>query len=347
MKPEVGNQSEQRVRRIAKWAIATVVVLAMLGGIILATLSGARFAPLPNPNGYDDFIHAGQSIVGEPYDYVSARNIVIEDFRAFISSNQPSLNLFQQGLSRQCSFPLQEAITNFGGTLPQLAEQKKLAQLLSAYGRFCELEKRTNEAAQANMQIIRYGDEISHRGFIINRLVGVACEAIGHSSLVKLLPSLNRTEAQLLLTNLISLEQNRITWAEIRRNENTFRNANLAKSFNPIQWVVAVWQSRQANQKARVRHNKALAHSRLIMTEVALRCYREDHGRAPVSLDALLPEYLKSIPDDPSNRKALVYLTQGTNWLIYSIGWDGKDDGGKPASRGFGTSGDILVDSPW
>jgi hypothetical protein len=83
------------------------------------------------------------------------------------------------------------------------------------------------------------------------------------------------------------------------------------------------------------------------MTEVALRCYREDHGRAPGSLDALLPEYLKSIPDDPFNGKALVYLAQGTNWLIYSIGWDGKDDGGKPASRGFGTSGDILVDSPW
>src|SRR3982751_4487002 len=113
MKPKVGKQSEQRVQTIAKWAIGMLVSLAIIG-VVLATRSGARFAKLPNPNGYDDFIHAAQSIVGEPYDYVSTTNIVIEDFRGFISTNQPAINLFHQGLSRQCSFPMQEAITNFG-----------------------------------------------------------------------------------------------------------------------------------------------------------------------------------------------------------------------------------------
>ena len=43
----------------------------------------------------------------------------------------------------------------------------------------------------------------------------------------------------------------------------------------------------------------------------------------------------------------IVYHNQGTNWLLYSVGTDGVDDGGRPAGRGVNSKGDLFFDSLW
>jgi hypothetical protein len=46
----------------------------------------------------------------------------------------------------------------------------------------------------------------------------------------------------------------------------------------------------------------------------------------------------------------MLYHPRGTNWLLYSVGEDGVDDGGKPAGRsvsGTVTKGDLFYDSPY
>jgi hypothetical protein len=50
---------------------------------------------------------------------------------------------------------------------------------------------------------------------------------------------------------------------------------------------------------------------------------------------------------DPFSRQSLVYRSQGTNWLLYSLGTDRVDDGGKPVGRGPESKGDIFFDSLW
>ena len=44
--------------------------------------------------------------------------------------------------------------------------------------------------------------------------------------------------------------------------------------------------------------------------------------------------------------KPLVFRPQGTNWLLYSIGTDHVDDGGKPKGRGIEGKGDLSFDTP-
>ena len=112
------------------------------------------------------------------------------------------------------------------------------------------------------------------------------------------------------------------------------------------------------------RHDLTAAHLRLLTTELALRCYRGDQGGAPESLKQLVPKYLQRVPTDPFSGHPLIYRPQGTNWLLYSVGPDRADDGGKPAGRiitgdplsGFGATksgggqqnkGDLLYDSLW
>ncbi len=76
---------------------------------------------------------------------------------------------------------------------------------------------------------------------------------------------------------------------------------------------------------------RAEAQVKLLMLALALRAYRLEHGRFPNRLTVLTPEYLSRIPADPFNDGPdFHYLNKGSSYLLYSIGPDGKDDGGTP-----------------
>ena len=76
---------------------------------------------------------------------------------------------------------------------------------------------------------------------------------------------------------------------------------------------------------------RAETQNRLLLVSLALRAYRLEHGGYPVSLAELAPAYLKQIPDDPFALKgAFLYRINGQKYVLYSVGPDGKDDGGTP-----------------
>lgn len=70
--------------------------------------------------------------------------------------------------------------------------------------------------------------------------------------------------------------------------------------------------------------------NRLLATALALRAYKLDHGSYPPALAALVPAYLPSIPNDPFTAGPLRYRTTANDYVLYSVGPDGIDDGGKP-----------------
>jgi hypothetical protein len=62
----------------------------------------------------------------------------------------------------------------------------------------------------------------------------------------------------------------------------------------------------------------------------ALERYRLAHGSYPESLAALSPHFLKSIPHDIINGQPLHYRpTFANRFILYSVGWNETDDGGK------------------
>ncbi|HEY3856968.1 MAG TPA: hypothetical protein VGO67_21505 [Verrucomicrobiae bacterium] len=61
----------------------------------------------------------------------------------------------------------------------------------------------------------------------------------------------------------------------------------------------------------------------------ALERYRLKHGNYPENLSALAPEYLPAIPKDLIMDQPLKYhLTANGTFILYSVGWNNKDDGG-------------------
>ena len=82
---------------------------------------------------------------------------------------------------------------------------------------------------------------------------------------------------------------------------------------------------------SRLRETLADTQNTLLLTMLALRGYKLEHGAYPTSLSALVPQYLKAVPADPFALSGpLRYKLQGAKYLLYSVGPDGKDDGGQP-----------------
>jgi hypothetical protein len=70
----------------------------------------------------------------------------------------------------------------------------------------------------------------------------------------------------------------------------------------------------------------------LVICAVALKRYSLRHGAPPGSLDSLVPEFVSSVPVDYMDGKPLKYRLNGDKtFVLYSVGEDGKDDGGDTA----------------
>ena len=67
----------------------------------------------------------------------------------------------------------------------------------------------------------------------------------------------------------------------------------------------------------------------LARTACALERYRLAHGKYPQTLDALAPQFIAKVPHDPIGGQPLHYRpTDDGQFILYSVGWNEKDDGG-------------------
>jgi hypothetical protein len=62
---------------------------------------------------------------------------------------------------------------------------------------------------------------------------------------------------------------------------------------------------------------------------VAISAYRKANGEFPASLEALVPTYLPKLPHDPYTGQPCVYRIDDEGAIVYSLGKNLKDDGGK------------------
>jgi hypothetical protein len=62
---------------------------------------------------------------------------------------------------------------------------------------------------------------------------------------------------------------------------------------------------------------------------VALEAYHRANGEYPKGLSALVPKHIAAVPLDLFTGKSLIYKREGKGYILYSVGVNGEDDGGK------------------
>jgi hypothetical protein len=87
-----------------------------------------------------------------------------------------------------------------------------------------------------------------------------------------------------------------------------------------------------ALDKAINKYAFAQANLDLTIVACALERYRLANGQYPDSLAALSPKFITAVPNDVISGEPLKYRrTDDGQFLLYSVGWNGKDDGGNVA----------------
>jgi hypothetical protein len=84
-----------------------------------------------------------------------------------------------------------------------------------------------------------------------------------------------------------------------------------------------------AVRKMQTAGDRAEQTQRNLHVAFALAAYRADHKRYPKELAALAPKYLKEVPGDFFSGKALIYRPAEDGYLLYSVGANGQDEGGR------------------
>jgi ABC-type transport system involved in multi-copper enzyme maturation permease subunit len=86
-----------------------------------------------------------------------------------------------------------------------------------------------------------------------------------------------------------------------------------------------MWTTRNVTQH----HWTSLAELRCAVAMLAVERYRLAHGNWPKSLNELVPAFLREVPADPFDGKPLRFRRLPDGVVIYAVGFDGTDDGGK------------------
>jgi hypothetical protein len=126
------------------------------------------------------------------------------------------------------------------------------------------------------------------------------------------------------------------TWMQMRglqgvANEVFFQSKNLHSRFQVIMNLHRMNMAVQTRGFSLLgRGAEAETERRILVTAIALERHRGKHGSYPQTLAALAPEFLKIVPADFMDGQPLRYrVTNDGHFILYSVGLDCVDDGGK------------------
>jgi len=271
-----------------------LVVLSLVVTVRLLAPGKTPAPVLPNPNGHDDFIQAGNALVGNAPDVKTA---TVEELRSYVMQNTNALKLVRLGLSKKCRVPVEFTMNYANRRLPELAALKQLAIALAAEGRLAKLEQRTNDALAASIDAVRLGHEACRGGLMIDKLVGVACEAIGLNLLESLAGGLAAKECHHATRALEQVDQQGESPEEVLRMERTWsrRSAGMMGRIVTLHPRLMRPAERKFSQSCQQRGLQR----RTLMLTLAISAHEAEHGKKPDNDSALVPHYLSSIPVDP------------------------------------------------
>ena len=286
-------------------SIPAVVVVAVVGLLLFLELQPLPpIRPLPNPNGYGDFVKAGEMVSENTGDF---NEMKLEELRELVAKNSGALQAARASLQEDCAVPLQFSQNYMSRHLLELADYKRLAQAFVAEGQLAGMENRPGDAVKSYLDEIRLGNKSARGGVWIDQLVGTAIEAMGTSHLQKLIDQLDAKTCHETAATLEALDAKRQTWNEVMQQERAWSY----RTFTGLRYgLVRLVMHNSLNknlQKAEQRYKKQQSKTRQLIIDLTARAYELDKGHRPASLADLVPDYLKAIPQDPLTGKNMVY----------------------------------------
>jgi hypothetical protein len=283
------------------------ILLVVAGNLVLVAYvflgaAAPKPTPMPNPNGYDDFVKAGQMLNGDPHKFSEMNEV---ELRSFVSTNEAAFSLAKTGLSRECRMPQDFSPTYMQQYYRQPMAIKALALTFCAQGKLAKLEGRTNDSVESYLQTISLGEKSSRGGFMIAKLVGIACEYLGREGLQSWAGSLDAQNCRKICQALEAIGKQEESADRVLAEEKKYisQGSTLGQKLAGLKEIFSI---RDDMKDFTEKFQQNQLQRRQMMLAFAARAYELENGSHPASVADLVPAYLKSIPQDPVTGTNLV-----------------------------------------
>jgi hypothetical protein len=265
-----------------------VKTLALAGGVILLCLLAWALressrpmprSPLPNPNGYDEFVKAARMLTQNEQPLSS---LTREQLSGYIAANAEALKLARGALTTKSKVPVEYTPAYMSNHFADLVRLKGLALALAAEAKLALMEKRTNDASVIYLDAVRFGHEAFRGGFIIDSLVGMACEAIGLVPLQGMGAVLDGRQCVELVRQLEGVDASAEPFDQIMAQEKSWarRQFGIKEKINAL---LMSSSTSAANQKAEQKWKSVQLQRRTFILALAARAYELETGRLPAA----------------------------------------------------------------
>jgi hypothetical protein len=282
---------------------------------------------LPEPNGFDDLIAAGNMIGA-----IGLRTpkywdqLTVEQLGAELAKHQRAFDRMNEGLSRPSRNP------NVFTPRP-LENTRSLTYLWNAlYGKaaFDRRNKDFEKELSNNLTLLRLAQE-EGRGSGVHYFGGIfnQFEKDGYTGIWDCAGRLSKPKCIELIAKLRDIEARREPWNERLSTQRAIDDNSGWQRH--LRRILADWSGQDQYKWQRIEEWRRVAQLRMLIVKLAIRAYQwENNDQLPASLQELAPKYLPAVPKDPFGGKELHYRKEGQSYVLYSCGPDGDDDGGQP-----------------
>lgn len=261
---------------------------------------------LPDPNGYTLLVQAGAPLTFLGQDF---RRLDRQQLQVLVEGRSNELQLARAALAMDCQVPLEFSDgyrTNH--TIVELSALRRLAQTLAAEGRLAELENRTNAAVRSYLDVARLGTKSAHGGSVIDAIFGVGILSMSRNSLRPLLNSLDAKSCREVAATLQDLDAQRDSWKQALANQREWqRYVGGPPLRDRLMRLVQTGSTGTPLQDAEKSFREQLARFQGTMVDFAARAYELEHNQKARRFADLVPDYLKSIPQDPFTGTNMVF----------------------------------------
>ena len=354
-----GPGSATHIKSVRWVSLVLFFALAILASVPPAAICWGLLHPLPpavaelpDPNGYDDLVAAG-AMFTSPILNTAVEPKSTAELAAEVAKYSAAYDRCRLGLSRPVAVPMEPPWEDYiSRDLVGIGHLRTVARALFMEAELARREERYSDAARIAIDNVRLAHAASRGGILTNWLSGIAFEGMGYADLYRVIGQLTPADCLAYSHTLLELEADRESLDTILRRDRAFIEkayrwpGHLLELLGDI--VGKPWQDSVQTWI----YSRYVATSRLLSTELALRAYAEEHSTPATRLNELLPEYLPEVPVDPFDPAGgpLRYRPDGIDYLLYSVGADGDDDGGRPMSRNeyggldMDSEGDLRLD---
>ncbi len=235
-----------------------------------------------------------------------------------------------------------------------VVQYRNLARSLQAEAENLHAAGKHDEAARYELAILELGAVHLRGGLVFHALIGIAVEGVGTSLLAKHRAEFSPPVARRIIAETATMDEGREPVAAILDRDRAFESVAW-RWRTRLQWAVdrLLFGHREGQLTAPQRHvlydafKRQQVDEQLLLADLAIRLYQHNHGSWPSSLEELVPDYLPQLPTDLHSQGPLVYRRNSEGFLLYSVGPDHRDNGGRFGTRieSMGSGFDLDLDT--